>query len=246
MTSGEIAARLEHIQAQIRDACQRAGRAAHEVTLVAVSKTHPADAVRAAIDAGLRHFGENRVEEAVSKIADVRVGSSQTVHWHMIGHVQSRKARDLPGWFAMVHSIDTVRLAEKLACSQAEAGGTIDVLLEMNVSGEASKSGFSAHGWRSSETTRSELAAALTTIATLPGMRVRGLMTMAPIADEAETVRWVFADLRELRDRLASETGVALPELSMGMTDDFPVAIEEGATLIRIGRALFGERELPR
>lgn len=246
MTSIEIAARLEHIQSQIDDACRRSGRSAHEVTLVAVSKTHPAEAVLAAIDAGLRHFGENRVEEAVSKIADVRSRSSQTVHWHMIGHVQSRKARELPSWFAMVHSIDTVRLAEKLARSQAEAGGVIDVLLEMNVSGEASKSGFSAHGWRSSETTRSELVAALNAIAMLPGVRARGLMTMAPMADHAESVRWVFADLRELRDWLVTETGLALPELSMGMTDDFPVAIEEGATLIRIGRALFGEREVPR
>jgi len=182
----------------------------------------------------------------VAKIAAVRSRTERIVHWHMIGHVQSRKARDLPGWFNVVHSIDTVRLAEKLARAQAEVSGAIDVLLEMNVSGEATKSGFAAHGWRTDEAVRKQLADALSSIASLEGLRVRGLMTMAPIAERAESVRWVFADLRDLRDWLTRATGIDMPELSMGMTDDFPVAIEEGATLIRIGRALFGEREQPR
>ncbi|MGQ9909812.1 MAG: YggS family pyridoxal phosphate-dependent enzyme [Candidatus Flexifilum sp.] len=242
MNPAEFTARLHRVRDQIRAACQKAGRSPDEVTLVAVSKTHPADAVVTAIEAGLQHFGENRVEEAAGKIPQMRQLTDRPVIWHMIGHVQSRKARDLPGLFALVHSIDTIRLADKLSRALAEAGQTMDVLLEMNVSGEASKAGFAAHNWRNNETIRAQLAESLDAVARLPNIRVRGLMTMAPIAEDPETVRWVFADLRELRDWLARSTGIALPELSMGMTDDFPVAIEEGATLIRIGRALFGER----
>lgn len=244
MNKTEFTARLQRVRDQIHAACRKAGRSPDEVTLVAVSKTHSADTVLTAVSAGLQHFGENRVEEATGKIAQVRQLADRPVTWHMIGHVQSRKARDLPGWFALVHSIDTTRLADKLSRALAESGQTMDVLLEMNVSGEASKAGFAAHNWRSSETIRTQLAGALDAVARLPNIQVRGLMTMAPIAEDPETVRWVFADLRELRDWLARSTGIALPELSMGMTDDFPVAIEEGATLIRIGRALFGERGL--
>lgn len=242
MNTAEFAARLERVQSQIRAACQKAGRSPDEVTLVAVSKTHPAETVLTAARAGVQHFGENRVEEAAGKIAQVRQSIDRPISWHMIGHVQSRKARELPGLFAMVHSIDTVRLAEKLSRALGQAGQTIDILLEMNVSGETSKAGFSAVYWRTSEAVRAQLVEALDAVVCQPNMRVRGLMTMAPIAEDPETIRWVFADLRELRDWLVQSTGIALPELSMGMTDDFPVAIEEGATIVRIGRALFGER----
>jgi pyridoxal phosphate enzyme (YggS family) len=159
----------------------------------------------------------------------------------MIGHVQSRKAKDVAPLFQVVHSVDTARLGRKLASALPE-GKTLDVLLEFNVSGEASKEGIDAIRWQSDPAKWELLVQELKQIITLPGLNVCGLMTMAPIVSDAEEARWVFTSLRGLRDAVAEALLRPLPHLSMGMTDDYPVAIEEGATMVRIGRAIFGER----
>lgn len=237
-----IEERILEVRETIAAACARAGRDPAEVTLVAVSKTHPVESVLAAIEAGVQHFGENRVEEAVSKIPAVTQRITQPVNWHMIGHVQSRKARDVLPLFNMVHSVDSLKLAEKFSVLALGSGRRLDVLLEVNVSGEASKYGFEASQWDQPGTVRDELWQQIGRILDLPGIRLRGLMTMAPIVADAEQTRPVFASLAALRAALAADFAVELPELSMGMTDDYPVAIEGGATLVRVGRAIFGER----
>ncbi len=256
MTIGD---RIAAVRSEIEAACNRANRLPESVTLVAVSKTHPASAVIEAIQAGLRHFGENRVEEAVKKMPEVieLVKSlpvalsddlSETpVQWHMIGHVQSRKARYAASGFALMHSLDSVRLAERLSRSVIEqVSGTesaLDVLLEMNVSGEESKYGWNATRWHTDPAVRRALWDDIAQILDMPGLNVRGLMTMAPIVEHAEETRPVFVALRQLREALAHDFPASeWAELSMGMTDDYPVAIEEGATLVRIGRAIFGQR----
>ena len=238
-----IAERIEQVRAEIAAACAKAGRSPVEVTLLAVSKTHPAAAVVEAIAAGVQHFGENRVEEARDKIPVVNASASVPPIWHMIGHIQSRKAKDIPGLFQVVHSVDSLKLAEKLARLMAERGESLDVLLEINVSGEVSKSGLMAVNWSQDAAVRSALWASVGELLALPGLRVRGLMTMAPIVDDMELARPVFADLAALRLALSESFDVTLPDLSMGMTDDYPVAIEEGATIVRVGRAIFGERQ---
>lgn len=243
----ELADRIAHINEQIADACQRADRDPQQVTLVAVSKTHPAETVLAAIEAGQEDFGENRVEEASEKIATVNGQVKEPPVWHLIGHLQSRKARDLfsedsQPLFDLIHAVDSVKLAGKLS-GLAEAHGTrLDVLLQMNVSGEASKEGFDAAGWDHDGESRSRLWQDFSTIRSMPGLSVSGLMTIAPIVDELEQARPVFRSLRLLRDALSESFGAVLTDLSMGMTDDYPIAVEEGATLVRVGRAIFGER----
>lgn len=235
---------VARVQERLAAAARRAGRDPADITLVAVTKAFPARVVEAAAQVGLRDFGENRVGEAVLKMRSVARGD---LRWHMIGHVQSRKARDVAqaggGFegrgFVLVHSVDSLRLAERLSRFAREAGRVQPVLLECNVSGEATKAGFAAH-----EPARWEaLLAEAGKILELPGVRVRGLMTIAPIVSHPEAARPYFRRLRELRDYLRQH----LPhgdwdDLSMGMTDDFEVALAEGATLVRIGRALFGER----
>lgn len=243
-----IAENLAQVRASIAAACARAGRDPASVTLVAVSKTHPPAALIEAAAAGVQHFGENRVEEAVNKIPAVRAELAAPLVWHMIGHLQSRKAKDVPPLFDVVHSVDTLKLAERLsqaALARDEGSNSrpLEVLLEVNVSGEVTKSGFAASGWRHNASVRDQLWQNVAQIAALPGLKLRGLMTMAPIVDEMEQARPVFASLSQLRAALAENLNTLLPDLSMGMTDDYPVAIEEGATLVRIGRAIFGERE---
>lgn len=228
MDEQTLRANIEQVRERIAAAERRAGREG-QVTLIAVSKTHPAETVAAAYRAGLTRFGENRVEEAGPKAAAL---ADLPLEWHMVGHLQSRKAEDVLPWASLVHSVDSVKLAGRLSRA-ARAGQTLPILLEVNMSGETSKEGFAPE----------EVPEAARIIAALPGLRIDGLMTMAPIADDPETVRPVFRNLRWLRDSLARQfPQLALPHLSMGMTDDFEVAIEEGATLVRIGRALFGER----
>lgn len=239
MTS--IRERVLQVQQNIADACERSGRSPDDVTLVAVTKTHPVETILEAIDAGLQHFGENRVEESQLKIPGVRARTNAPMTWHMIGHVQSRKARDVAPLFDVVHSVDSLKLARKLAAALPE-GKTLPVLLEMNVSGEASKEGIDAARWMQEPAEREWLAQVAGEILGQPTLDVRGLMTVAPIVEDPEHVRPVFASLRGLRDYLAEELQHPLPHLSMGMTDDYMVAIEEGATLVRVGRALFGER----
>ncbi len=220
---------------RIGSAAARAGRDASGITLVAVSKTHPVEALLAAYGFGLRHFGENRVEEASTKLPAFRqsIGDPAVV-FHMIGHLQSRKAGDAAAIFDRVHSVDSVNLAQRLA---RYAVKPLPVLLEVNISGEASKYGFDS-------ARREEWFGAVEAIAQLPHVQLDGLMTMAPVVGNPELARPVFRALRELRDEIEARCSkVKLPQLSMGMTDDFEVAIEEGATLVRIGRAIFGERQ---
>ena len=225
---------LARVRERIANAAARAGRNADAITLVAVSKTHPVEALLAAYGLGVRHFGENRVEEASIKLPAFRQAiSDPAVVFHMIGHLQSRKAGDAVALFDRVHSVDSVKLAQRLSRFVTMS---LPVLLEVNVSGEESKYGFD--GAR-----RDDLFGAVEVIIQLPNLQLDGLMTMAPIVDDPELARPVFRALRELRDELeARYPNHKLPQLSMGMTDDFEVAIEEGATLVRIGRAIFGER----
>jgi pyridoxal phosphate enzyme (YggS family) len=238
-----IAERVAAVQAEIAGACQRVGRSPDSVTLVAVSKTHPARFVVEAAEAGVREFGENRVEEAIAKMTEVATLTDAPIHWHMVGAVQTRKARYLVSGFSMLHSLGSVKLAERLSRSLVEQGSALDVLLEMNVSGEATKQGWDACRWRDDPALRRALWSDIAGILALPGLNVRGLMTMAPLTDDPETARPVFVALRDLRDALAGDfSGAPWSELSMGMTDDYPVAVEEGATLVRVGRAIFGPR----
>ena len=213
---------------------------------MAVSKTHPPETILEAIRVGVRHFGENRVEEAILKIPAIPSLISNVqppITWHMIGHVQSRKADAVADLFDWVHSVDSLKLAQRLSRIAGQHGKSLTVLLEFNVSGEAGKYGYTAN--RDTIARDSKLLDAIAAIAALPNLHLDGLMTMAPIVAEAEQARPAFCALRELRDQLAARfPQCSWRHLSMGMTDDFEVAIEEGATIVRIGRAIFGERRI--
>ncbi len=222
MSADAIAERIDRVRRRIVSACARSGRSAEDVTLIAVTKGFPPAAIREAAAAGIRHFGENRVQEAQAKLPPL-AGLSAAVTWHMIGHLQTNKVKTVLELFDTIHSVDSLHLAEAIS---RRARKTVPVFLEVNVGGEPSKYGFSLDN----------LHGEYEAIARLPNVEVRGLMTVAPLADDPEQARPVF---RRLRDAAAS---LGLRELSMGMTDDFEVAIEEGATHVRIGRAIFGER----
>jgi len=235
MSGSELEERIAAVRGRIEEAARRAERDPADITLVAVSKTQPPDAVATAYYAGLHLFGENRAEEAGPKANAVErlLAPGTAPIWHMVGHVQSRKASDLLPWAAMVHSVDSARLADRLSRLSAAAGRDLAILLEVNVSGEATKYGL----------TPQQLPGAVEAIASLPRLRLEGLMTVAPVAADPESVRPVFARLRALKDEMVRRyPGLTWRHLSMGMTDDFEVAVEEGATLVRIGRAIFGER----
>jgi pyridoxal phosphate enzyme (YggS family) len=226
----DIAANLAAVRARMAAACARSGRAPEDVLLVAVSKLQPFSAIETAIAAGQLDFGENRLDELWSKIGAAEAARQSGIRWHMIGTIQSRKTGDAVGPFALIHSVDRIKIAERLGRDAVAAGHVMEVLCEVNVSGEASKHGF----------TPAELRAAASALVTLPGIRLRGLMTMAPLVDDAEAARPVFRQLRLLRDELAQRHPEAdWRHLSMGMTNDFEVAIEEGATIVRIGSAIF-------
>jgi pyridoxal phosphate enzyme (YggS family) len=231
-----LEANLRSIQGRMAAACERSGREPSEVTLVAVTKTQTPDTIQAAYELGLRHFGENRVEEVEAKVGEL----PGDITWHMIGHIQSRKAKRVTPLFALVHSVDSLKLARRLDRLSTERAEALPVLLECNVSGEKSKYGFDADRWRDDRDQREWLWSVVKETVALPNLLVQGLMTMAPIVVEPALARPVFVRLRELRDELAA----AFPQgdwrhLSMGMTDDFEVAIEEGATIVRVGRAIF-------
>jgi pyridoxal phosphate enzyme (YggS family) len=231
-----LEANLRAVQKRIAAAAGRAGRDPAEITLVAVSKTQSPQTIRIAYDLGLRDFGENRVGEAEAKVDRV----PNDITWHMIGHIQSRKANRVMPLFSVIHSVDSVKLARRLDRLGVEGAEPTPVLLEFNVSGEASKYGFDAERWAEDAEQWSTVLAAVEQILTLPHLRVQGLMTMAPIVTNPEDARPVFVRLRQLRDGLAEAfPRVEWRHLSMGMTDDFEVAIEEGATLVRVGRAIF-------
>lgn len=226
MTTSEstiIAANLERVRARIARAAETAGRSPSAVRLVGVSKTFPAASVIAAVRAGLVDAGENRVQEAVAKAAEVAASGVEPA-WHLIGHLQTNKVKAALSLFSLIESVDSLHLAEVL---NRQAQRPIEILLEVNVAGEASKSGVA---FDEARTTAAQ-------IGRLPNLVLRGLMTVAPLVDDPEESRPVFRRLRELRDALG------LTELSMGMSGDFEVAIQEGATIVRIGRAIFGARE---
>ena len=223
--AGDIADRWRAIAARVAAACERAGRAPGEVTIIAVSKTQPAEAVRAAAAAGARDFGENYAQELAAKRA-----ACGDVRWHFIGRLQRNKAKLVAGQVVLVHAVDSAELAEELG---RRAGGAVQpVLISVNVAGEATKGGV----------TPEEAGALAAAIARMPGVRLDGLMTMPPPSDDPEASRGPFLALRTLRDRLAQDLGAPLPVLSMGMSGDFEVAVACGATHVRIGTAIFGAR----
>jgi PLP dependent protein len=216
-----IRANFAAVEARVRAACQRAGRDRKDVTLVAVTKTFPAEAVTAAFVAGATDVGENKVQEARDK-KPLALGS---VRWHLIGHLQSNKAKDAVRIFDVIQTIDKASLAEKLGKAAAAAGKHLDVLLEVNIGREPQKDGVDP----------GEAAALAKEVSRIDNLTLTGLMTIPPVGDEASSRKY-FRELRALRDTLG------LKELSMGMTDDFEIAIEEGATIVRVGRAIFGSR----
>ena len=218
--------RLTIVQARIGAAAYKVGREASSIRLVLATKTQPSETIRAAWEAGARDFGENYVQEAIAKRAELV--DLTDIRWHLIGHLQTNKARTAASAFELIHSVDSVRLAEALA--RAQPSSRVHALIEVNLGAETSKTGVAPDS----------VAAILD--AARDKIEVDGLMTIPPPARRPEDARPYFARLRELRDRLATQSGYALSELSMGMTDDFEVAIEEGATIVRIGRAVFGER----
>ncbi len=227
MKTQTIAERLQAVRLRIAAACLRSGRSQEEVTLVVVGKGFPPEAIREAVAAGVRHLAENRVQEAQGKrplLADLPAG----VVWHMVGHLQTNKVKTALNLFDIIHSVDSLHLAEEIS-RRAPRQVRVPVFLEVNVTDEATKYGFSPE----------ELPRAAEAAARLPNLDIRGLMTVAPLVADPEEVRPVFRRLREMSRSLG------LPELSIGMTDDFEVAVEEGATHVRIGRAIFGERPAP-
>jgi pyridoxal phosphate enzyme (YggS family) len=237
-----IAQNIQTLQQTIQEACQRANRDPSNVTLIAISKKKPVKDIFEAIEAGLQHFGENRVEESQIKIPKVNQQTQSKLIWHMVGHIQSRKAKQVVPLFEYVHSVDSLKIAQKLSQSAQEQNQVCKIFLEINISGEASKYGFQAGTWETRPTIKQELWQEFATIKQLPFLEIQGLMTMAPIVENTEQTRPVFADLVKLQIALRTDFDVKLPHLSMGMTDDYPIAIEEGATVVRVGRAIFGER----
>ena len=228
-----LKSRLKDVHRRIADATRRSGRAPEEITLVAVSKTHPPPLMRQAIELGVKDLGENRVQEAEVKIPDV--GQPQA-RWHLIGHLQSNKARRAVMLFDVIHSLDSVSLAQRLERSCTEEGrDDLPVLIQVDLAGEATKSGVDV----------ADLPGLIEIVNSCSRLRLIGLMVLPPFFDDVERVRPFFRRLRELRDELqaSGQFGNRLGELSMGMTNDFEVAIEEGATIVRVGTAIFGERE---
>ena len=230
MTS--IAENLERVREQIASAAQKSGRSLDDIKLVAVSKTHDASRVREAIQAGQQVFGESRVQEARVKIPEL----PSNLRWHFIGHLQKNKIRHALPLFELFHGIDSLDLARDMNRIADESGSRPVVLLEVNVAGEGSKFGFKPD----------QLQRDMESLMELPRLTIEGLMTIPPLAAEAEASRQFFVELRQLRDDLQQTFQLSLPQLSMGMTNDFGVAIEEGATLVRVGTAIFGERVRPK
>lgn len=232
-----IAQNYRLVQERIANACKRAGRSVDEIDLIVVTKGHSIERIRCAIELGMRKFGENYPEEGAAKIQTI--GSVPGIEWHMIGHIQSRKADLVAHYYDMVHSLDSLKLGLRLERFAAEKGRKIPVLLECNVSGEETKYGFAAADpdhWP-------DLLSAFSEIAQLPHLEICGLMTMAPLFEDVEQARPIFRKLVELQHYLRHHLPqIKWDELSMGMSSDFEVAIEEGATILRIGQAILGPR----
>lgn len=224
----DFAERLETIQNRVQAACARAGRDAETVTLLAVSKGMPPELIREAAQAGLVLFGESKVQEAKAKIPLC----PGRLRWHMIGHLQSNKCRDAVHLFEMIHSVDSLSLAQEIEKWADKMAKTMPILLEVNVAGESSKFGYAPE----------RVLAELSEVNALRHVEIHGLMTIAPWSPEPEKVRPIFRKLRELKEQCEGILGAPLPHLSMGMSGDFEVAIEEGATIVRVGTSLFGPR----
>lgn len=233
LSAEQLAENIALVRSRIAEAAQKAGRDPAEITLVAVSKTKPVELVEMAYNLGVTDFGENRVQEALPKIEHFH---PQDLRWHLIGHLQSNKAGKVVEPFACIHSVDSLHLAQVLSRHAQEQGRQLAILLQVNVSGEASKEGIAL----------AEAPEVAQQIANLPALQIEGLMTIAPLVNDPEEVRPVFRGLRLLRDRLRTEVPASTwTQISMGMTDDYTIAIEEGATLVRVGRAIFGQRAQP-
>lgn len=236
-SNGSITANLAAVRRQIHDIASRAGRAPTDIELIAVSKTRTLSEVLQAVSAGQCAFGENTLQDAITKIPWVKFPD---VRWHFIGHLQSKKARQIPGNFHWLHSLDSLKLARRLSAAMQESGLTdrLECLLQVNVADEATKSGLRPASVRPFLDELLKLK--------LPGLNWRGLMTIGVQGDEAET-RWAFSQLRELQQRCCDEFALpAFDQLSMGMSDDYAIAIEEGSTMVRVGKAIFGQRQLHR
>jgi PLP dependent protein len=224
-----IAENLDRVRNQIATAAAKSGRSAEEIELVAISKMHPSESVREAIEAGQNLFGESRVQEARAKIAEL----PSNIRWHFVGHLQKNKVRPAVPLFEMIHSVDSLPLAQDINRIAEEEGLYPRVLLEVNVAGEGSKFGFAP----------GQLREQMERLLALPRLSLEGLMCIPPLAVESEDSRKFFVEVRELRGSLEEEFSLKLPQLSMGMTQDFSIGIEEGATLVRVGTAIFGERK---
>ncbi len=224
-----LAENLEKIEKRIAAACTRAARPRDAVTLLAVSKTHPPDTIQAATELGLSFFGENKIQEAKAKISQC----PGKARWHFIGHLQSNKCRDAVELFEMIQGVDSLGIAQEINKRAEQAGKTMPILLEVNVAGEGSKFGYRPE----------QLLADLDALNALARLEIHGLMAIPPYTPGPEKARPYFRKLRELKQQAEARLGVPLPQLSMGMSGDFEIAIEEGATLIRVGTALFGERQ---
>jgi pyridoxal phosphate enzyme (YggS family) len=224
----DISSNINQVRQRVSAACQRSERLPSSVTLITVSKGHPAEVVRAAAELGLSVFGENRVQEARAKIG---LCPSRLL-WHLIGHLQSNKCRDAVHFFSMIQSVDSLSLAQEINKWAEKSAKTMPILIEVNVAGESSKFGYAPD----------KVLAELKEINALPKIELQGLMTVAPFAREPENTRPVFQRLRELKEQCENLLGAPLPHLSMGMSGDFDVAVEEGATMIRLGSAVLGPR----
>lgn len=237
-----IADRYQAILERVALAAQRSDRSAETICVIAVSKTQPAEALIAAYAAGVRHFGENRSAEFVAK--HTALAHLTDAQWHYIGNLQTRQSLPIAQYADQFHAMDRIKIAERLSRQLVEIGRNLPIFIEVNVSGEDSKHGFQCGNWENDAGQRATVLQAVATIAALPRIEVRGLMTMAPWGVDEALIREVFRRTRNLNGWLHSQLpDNELTELSMGMTDDFEIAIEEGATHVRIGRAIFGERQ---
>ena len=226
-----IAQRVESVLSAIRSAAEKAGRRPDSIRLVAATKTVTADRIREGIGAGLLILGENRVQEAIPKVEAL---AQAPVRWHFIGHLQRRKVRSVVGIFELIHSVDSLELAQEIDRRAGEASRPQAILLEVNIGGETTKGGFHQDGF----------VQLVSTMAALSNIQIKGLMAIPPPTAEPESARTYFVRLRELAEAIAAQRipGVAMDELSMGMSNDYDIAVQEGATLVRVGSAIFGER----
>lgn len=237
--------RFTAVQERVHQAAKRVNRNASDITLVAVTKTWPTDVLIAAYEVGMRHFGENRAEELAEKrpFLEAALGADNGIIWHEIGALQSRKAKMIADYADVFHALDRLKIANKLSQQLQTNGRQLPLFLEVNISGEGSKHGFNCENWEKDATQTAVLRNVAQQVNHLPGLSVVGLMTMAPWGASEAEIRSVFRRTAQLAQQLQTELETAVPlQLSMGMTDDFEIAIEEGATHIRVGRALFGNR----